>query len=213
MITTPKAIKNEAIAKEPINCEYLVDSRLCKSVTQEPEVRNEFCTNNPKNYCCYLCLKQDKCDISCQYLDSKKSVDDENFTQHIDKEIEKYQNEIGKLSILLANGKIGEQSFSAATKTLEKKIDDLEKSKKNPELLKSISTESEFIETSNPSQKPTALWYLAPFFFGLIGGILGYVGVKNEDKGMADTLLVFGIFWSIVLFITYWAIVSSLFWQ
>jgi hypothetical protein len=209
LITTSKATKNEA--KEPINCKYLMDNRLCKSVTEEPEVRNEVCTNKPKNYCCYLCLKQEKCDISCQFLDSKESADDKNFTQQIDKEIEKYQNEIGRLSILLANGKIGEQSFSAATKTLESKINNLEKGKKNPNLLTVSNESTEFDETSNPIQKPTALWYLAPFFFGILGGIIGYVATHDDDRGMADVLFAFGIVWTILLAIGYWFIIAARF--
>jgi hypothetical protein len=185
-------------------------SRLCKSVTEEPEIRKELCTNKPKNYCCYLCLKQETCEISCQYLDNKKSSNNKNVIKQIDKEIERYQNEIGKLTMLLANGKIGEQSFSAAARTLENRIKELEKSKNNPEILDSISKEAELDETIDDSQKPTALWYLAPFFFGLIGGLLGYVGVKNEDKGMADSLLIFGLLWSVILFIGYWVIITSL---
>ena len=49
------------------------------------------------------------------------------------------------------------------------------------------------------STKPSALWYLVPFFFGIIGGIIAYVGVKDEDEDMANGLLLFGIVWSIIL--------------
>jgi len=53
----------------------------------------------------------------------------------------------------------------------------------------------ESIEVTGPS----ILWYLVPFFFGILGGIVAYIGVKNENKEMADSLLVFGIIWTIIL--------------
>lgn len=40
--------------------------------------------------------------------------------------------------------------------------------------------------------EPTKLWYLAPLFLSLVGGLIGYVAVKDEDKGFADNLLVLG---------------------
>ena len=54
------------------------------------------------------------------------------------------------------------------------------------------------------AKKPTALWYLLPLFFGLLGGIIAYVGIKGEDTEMADTLLFFGILWSAVLFVLWY---------
>ena len=41
--------------------------------------------------------------------------------------------------------------------------------------------------------KPTRAWYLVPFFFNILGGIIGYVAVRNEDRQMANRLLIFGI--------------------
>lgn len=71
-----------------------------------------------------------------------------------------------------------------------------------------VSTGGQHEIALEKSQKPTGLWYLAPFFFGIIGGLVGYVAVKYDDKGMADNLLVFGIGWSILLFI-----VTLVFWR
>jgi hypothetical protein len=51
---------------------------------------------------------------------------------------------------------------------------------------------------------------LIPFFFGIIGGIVGYVATKDEDQGMADSLLIFGIVWSIIVGLAYFTIVASL---
>jgi hypothetical protein len=84
----------------------------------------------------------------------------------------------------------------------------LEQAKENPNALAS----SMEVETSEGAsvERPTTLWYLVPFFFGLIGGLIGYVGVKDEDKGMADSLLVFGIIWTFILAIIYWALITSL---
>ena len=57
---------------------------------------------------------------------------------------------------------------------------------------------SEFVEAPGPSPisvespRPDRLWYLAPLLFSFLGGLIAYVALKNEDKGMAETCLVLG---------------------
>lgn len=41
--------------------------------------------------------------------------------------------------------------------------------------------------------EPTKLWYLAPLILHILGGILGYLAVKDADKKMAKRLLIVGI--------------------
>jgi hypothetical protein len=57
---------------------------------------------------------------------------------------------------------------------------------------------------------PSFLWYLVPFFFGILGGIVGYVAVKDEDENMVLGLLLFGVFWTVIAFVLYLVAVSVL---
>ena len=66
------------------------------------------------------------------------------------------------------------------------------------------------IRTHYTKPKPSSLWYLVPFFFGIIGGLIGYVGTKDEDKDMATNLLILGIIISFISFVTLWAWIASL---
>ena len=196
-----------------VNCEYLVDNQLCKFMIENEEglgVREKGCLEAVKNLCCYLCSHQGSCEISCSYLD--KTSDSQAKTQpsmSIDTEIEECKKRIGRLAVLLADGKIGEESYAAATRTLENRMESLKRAKENPNVLLSPSTGIEKFEGPS-SERPTLLWYLVPFFFGLLGGIVGYVGVKDEDKAMADGLLVFGLFWTVILAVFYWVLITSL---
>ena len=203
--------------KEPVTCEYLVEGRLCKAATELPEVksaRKEFCKNSPKDYCCYLCSHRENCEIACSYLDTRRESTsiDSSVSLKVKRQIKKYEEEKVKLSVLLANGKIGERSYLAATKTLESKIEELKKIKESPTLSQeTVAAVHKLDEFEQPvPTKPTALWYLVPFFFGIIGGIIAYVGTKDEDRGMADSLLIFGIIWTIILAMAYFAILSSI---
>jgi len=45
---------------------------------------------------------------------------------------------------------------------------------------------------------------LVPLFFGVVGGLLGYVGVKSDGEGIVKSLLLFGIFITIVDFLIAW---------
>jgi hypothetical protein len=130
----------------------------------------------------------------------------------IEREIGKYEEEIEKLSTLFADQKIGEKSYLAATNALEQKIKRL---KENPNPTSSSynmpEESSGFEQRIRSGNHPTGLWYLVPFFFGIIGGLVGYVAVKDDDRGMADSLLVFGLIWSIILFLIGWAWITSLF--
>ncbi|HYL65729.1 MAG TPA: hypothetical protein VEU72_01095 [Nitrosopumilaceae archaeon] len=49
----------------------------------------------------------------------------------------------------------------------------------------------------------SALWYLVPFFFGIIGGLVMYLVLKDEDKRMAKKGLVLGIVMSVIHSIVY----------
>jgi len=40
--------------------------------------------------------------------------------------------------------------------------------------------------------RPNGLWILLPVLFGLIGGIIAYLGVLNNDKDLAKELLKIG---------------------
>ena len=55
---------------------------------------------------------------------------------------------------------------------------------------------------------PSILWYLIPLFFGILGGIVAYVGVKDDDKEMANNLLLFGIIWTLILIGIYFYILT-----
>ncbi|MBN2202676.1 MAG: hypothetical protein JW700_00620, partial [Candidatus Aenigmarchaeota archaeon] len=43
------------------------------------------------------------------------------------------------------------------------------------------------------NESPSKAWYLVPIFFGILGGIIGYFAVKDDDKNMANKLLILGI--------------------
>jgi hypothetical protein len=77
------------------------------------------------------------------------------------------------------------------------------------------SLEVEFEKSRSQSsvrpQKPSSLWYLVPFLFGILGGIVGYLGTKQDDPELADGLLIFGAIMSIVFVIGYLIIMSSAF--
>ncbi|MEM3714648.1 MAG: hypothetical protein QXF82_06850 [Nitrososphaeria archaeon] len=198
--------------KEPAECKYLVDGRLCKAVMEQSEgrdVRKEFCKNSRKDYCCYLCEYREKCEISCSFLDTPKEtkIPDTRIISKIEREIKAYEEEKAKLAVLFANQKIGEKSYLAATKALESKITELKKAKESPtlsqETIAKLYEADKFEEENSSEAKPTALWYLVPFFFGLIGGIIAYVGTNDKDEQMAYNLLVFGIIWTIILIVVY----------
>ena len=42
-------------------------------------------------------------------------------------------------------------------------------------------------------KKPSKLWYLLPIFLGIIGGIIGYLVIKDRDKKMAKNLLILSV--------------------
>ena len=49
--------------------------------------------------------------------------------------------------------------------------------------------------------KPTRAWYLVPLLFGILGGIIGYFAVKNEDQRLANNLLIVGIVVTFLIFL------------
>jgi hypothetical protein len=202
------------VQKEPADCEYLVDGRLCRAIIEQPEgkdIRKEFCKNSRKDYCCYLCAYREKCEISCSFLDMPQSTSsNSSISLKIEQEIKNYEEEKAKLAVLFANGKIGEKSYLVATESLESKIGELKKAKESPALsqkaIAKLCEPDEFEGEVSSATKPTALWYLIPFLFGLIGGIIAYIGTKDEDEEMAYGLLLFGIIWTILLIVAYFAL-------
>lgn len=64
-------------------------------------------------------------------------------------------------------------------------------------------------ERMTETPRPSLAWYLVPFFFGILGGIVGYVAVKDRDEDMALGLLFFGIIWTVIGVILYAIVISS----
>ncbi|HLB71703.1 MAG TPA: zinc ribbon domain-containing protein [Candidatus Methanoperedens sp.] len=73
----------------------------------------------------------------------------------------------------------------------------------NPEMAKFCGKCGTVIRTTQTGSNPSGAWYLVPFFFGILGGIIGYFAMRDKNKGMANNLLIVGIvssiFWWIIL--------------
>lgn len=193
-----------------VDCEYFLDEGLCKAIIKGKEgkkAREESCLNESKNSCCYLCAEQRVCGISCFYLG--KPTDLSENEENINREIWNCKKTIERLSVLFAEGKIHEQTYLKSVETLEKKIDKLNKIKESPLTRSESPYDSEELENAF-LEKPTTLWYLVPFLFGVLGGIVAFTRTKDRDEGMIFNLLVFGIVWNVIAAILFLVILSSL---
>lgn len=57
---------------------------------------------------------------------------------------------------------------------------------------------------------PSLAWYLLPLFLGFIGGLIGYLGVGENDKTMAGNLLKTGTVVTVFIIFIYWLFISNL---
>jgi hypothetical protein len=107
---------------------------------------------------------------------------------------------IEKLTHMLSEGTISETAYKTAIKSLEEKeINAQELPLGNHEV--AVPTVS---SVSN-------IWYLVPFFFGVIGGLIAWIANRYEDRKKADNLLIFGIIWSIIIYLVYYMLLTSMF--
>jgi len=53
------------------------------------------------------------------------------------------------------------------------------------------------IEVKSAPKQTSWAWWLFPIFLGWLGGLLGYLSVKESDHSKAKKLLIFGIVWSV----------------
>lgn len=56
----------------------------------------------------------------------------------------------------------------------------------------------EYAGTINLLKKPSSAWYLVPFLFAILGGIIAYVAIKNDDQNMAINMILLGVMMTFV---------------
>jgi len=142
----------------------------------------------------------------------KKRLERERLVQEqrvaVEHQVNQLKEKIAELTTLFSKGEISRESYVTAVKTLEKNIEDLKPQVKfRRETTREIGEESARVVFAEPS----AWWWLVPFLFGILGGIVGYIGVKDRDAYMASKLLWFGIIWTVIDVIVYYAILSYYF--
>jgi len=64
---------------------------------------------------------------------------------------------------------------------------------------------------SQPTKRTSKAWYLVPIFFGIIGGLVMFLVLRDENKIMAKKGLILGIIMSVVGIAIYGAIFAVLF--
>jgi len=130
----------------------------------------------------------------------KDEASKENKKQKLEQQIKDREKTIEKLTALLSEGEITEESYKTAIKKIEKDMKDLRSGKEisvteeKEETIEKPKTHRRSYDYAYAYAEPTKLWYLVPLLFGIIGGLIGYVGVKDEDEDMARALLFLGFF-------------------
>jgi len=57
--------------------------------------------------------------------------------------------------------------------------------------------------TTQAKGQTSGAWWLLPIFLGWVGGLIGYLVVKESDQSKAKGLLIFGIIWTV-----FWVVVT-----
>lgn len=78
-----------------------------------------------------------------------------------------------------------------------------------PELKEEWTTNPDNVKRNIPFStrrwdRPSSAWILAPVLFGIIGGLIAYVGVRDRDETMAKRYLVVGLLLTILD--TFWLV-------
>jgi hypothetical protein len=60
-------------------------------------------------------------------------------------------------------------------------------------------------------RKRSAIWYLLPIFMGIVGGIIGYFEVRNDDPRLAKRLLYIGLGITAISIILLFFLITSIF--
>lgn len=128
--------------------------------------------------------------------------------EEVEEEIEQYRRKINRLAVLFSQGEISEDSYKESVKAIEGNISRLRRGVEIPTVQEPRLHSSSYAHQSDliESTEPTGLWWLVPFLFGIIGGLVAYVGVKDDDDDMANNLLIFGIIWTCVLAFIGWVL-------
>lgn len=130
------------------------------------------------------------------------------------KDNNEYEKTVKRLTILLSKGEISQEAYMKAIKTIEEKLGELpsecpqcgQKVPKDFQSCPYCGWSSTAPSPITSVKKPTAWWYLVPILLALIGGLVGYIAVKDENKEMADTLLAIGIVMTVVNSLIIWAL-------
>lgn len=61
------------------------------------------------------------------------------------------------------------------------------------------------------TKKVSSAWYLVPIFFGIIGGIIAWLIIKDDDQKKAKNCLMIGLFMIVIEVILYLTIFATLF--
>ena len=137
-------------------------------------------------------------------------------------QIAKLREKIDSLTTLFSKGEIREATYVRGVKKIEDDINKLQQehgiprvehrrtpmtiSEKARRKMIDELDESEETQYRHHNGSASQAWYLVPFFFGILGGIVAYVGVKDDDRDMADNLLLFGILWTFALIVLGWIV-------
>lgn len=63
---------------------------------------------------------------------------------------------------------------------------------------------------TTPTKRPSRAWYLLPIFFGIIGGLIMFLVIKDENRDMAKKGIILGAIMTIVELIIYGIIYAAM---
>jgi len=185
-----------------------IKSLTCKGMSREDAILEVSKTMNITQADMENVLRQVK------VVEKKTQAREESEVETVRQQSQEAEETVKKLTLLFHKGEISESAYKAAIKSLE---DKLPKQRDRSATVRATSLAERPYDSSRIeafSSKPSLIWYLLPLFFGLLGGIIGYIAVKDEDQNMADNILLISFFISfidLVLTWLYWNSLLSLF--